>query len=193
MTTDGDDELALLTDIRTILDAVDAYAPEPSALRTDKQIAVTALNTARSLADAGQTAAKAPQVTPVIKGEQLALALRSTDLFPDRRWSEWAHGREIKSHHIIKILREYGVAVKATRLPGAPDSRGVLPAPILTTPSLAMFLSPPRGPLGDKNWPHTLTALKTLKKTSKTKTSHICRLHSRKEAKTPAILRVWRM
>jgi Protein of unknown function (DUF3631) len=118
VTADGDDELALLTDIRTILYAVDAYAPDASALRTDKQIAVTALNTSRSLADAGQTPAKAPRVTPVIKGEQLALALRSTDLFPDRRWSEWAHGREIKSHHIVKILREYGVALKATRLAG---------------------------------------------------------------------------
>jgi hypothetical protein len=98
--TDTDDELALLLDIRTILLAIDALAPEAKELRTDKQIAVKALNTARELADAGQESDKPPKVTPAIGGEQLANALGSPALFPDRRWSEWSHARAIKSHHI---------------------------------------------------------------------------------------------
>ena len=107
----------MLIDTRTSLLAVDAVAPEPKDLRGDKQIVVKALNTARSLADAGQASAKSSKVTPAIGGEQLANALGSTALFPDRRWSEWSHGRPIKSHHIIAIFRDYGIVSKAVRLP----------------------------------------------------------------------------
>ena len=88
VSTDKDDELALLTDIQTILLAVDAIAPDVDELRKDKQIAVKALTTARELADAGQAPAKLPQITLAFGGEQLARALGSTDLLPDRRWSE---------------------------------------------------------------------------------------------------------
>jgi putative DNA primase/helicase len=115
--TDTDDELALLVDIRTILLAIDALAPEAKDLGTDKQIAVKALNTARELADAGKESDKPPKVTPAIGGEQLANALGSPALFPDRKWSEWRHGRAIKSHHIVAVLREYGILSKSVRLP----------------------------------------------------------------------------
>ena len=60
---DKDDEIALLVDVRTILIAIDMYAPEPEQLR-DRQIAVTALEDARRLADAGQESTKPPKVTP---------------------------------------------------------------------------------------------------------------------------------
>jgi hypothetical protein len=115
--TDTDDELALLVDIRAILLAIDALAPEAENLRTDKQIAVKALNTARELADAGKESDKPPKVTPAIGGEQLANALGSPALFPDRGWSEWRHARPIKSHHIVAVLREYGILSKSVRLP----------------------------------------------------------------------------
>ena len=118
VTTDKDDELALLVDIRTTVIAVDALAPDADELGKDKQIAVKALTTARALADAGQAPAKPPRITLAIGGAQLALALGSTDLFPDRRWSEWEHGRPIKSHHIIAVLREYGIELKSVRVPG---------------------------------------------------------------------------
>jgi hypothetical protein len=121
---DGDDELELLADIRAILFAIDAYAPDAQALRTDNQLAVVALNTARSLAEAGQPSAKAPTVTPAIKGDQLATALGTISLFPDRRWSEWAYGKPIRSHHITKILREYGIVPRTTRLSGSQTMRG---------------------------------------------------------------------
>jgi hypothetical protein len=103
-------------DIRTILLAIDALAPEAKDLRTDKQIAVKALNTARELADAGKESDKPPKVTPAIGGEQLANALGLPALFPDRGWSEWRHGRPIKSHHIGAVLREYGILSKSVRL-----------------------------------------------------------------------------
>jgi Protein of unknown function (DUF3631) len=120
---DGDDELELLADIRAILFTIDAYAPDAQALRTDNQLAVVALNTARSLAEAGQPSAKAPTVTPAIKGDQLATALGTISLFPDRRWSEWAYGKPIRSHHITKILREYGIVPRTTRLSGSQTMR----------------------------------------------------------------------
>jgi hypothetical protein len=44
-------------------------------------------------------------------------------LFPDRRWSEWSYGRPIKSHHIVKVLREYRIEPKAVRLP---DNAGLM-------------------------------------------------------------------
>jgi uncharacterized protein DUF3631 len=121
--TDTDDELALLVDTRTILLAIDALAPEAKDLRTDKQIAVKALRVARELADAGKEPDKPPKVTLAIGGEQLANALGSPALFPDRGWSEWRHARPIKSNHIVAILREYGIVSKSVRLP---DNAGFL-------------------------------------------------------------------
>ena len=115
--SDTDDELALLQDSRTILLAIDALAPEAKDLRTDKQIAVKALNTARELADAGKEPDKPPKITPAIGGEQLANALGAPALFPDRGWSEWRHARPIKSHHIVSIFREYEIVPKSVRLP----------------------------------------------------------------------------
>ena len=116
--SERDDELALLADTQTVLLALDEAAPDVDELRKDKQIARNALTAQRARADAGQPSAKPPRITPAIGGEQLANALGATDLFPDRRWSEWAHGRPIKSHHIISVLREYGIVTKSVRAPG---------------------------------------------------------------------------
>jgi hypothetical protein len=115
---DKDDEIALLIDINTILIAIDMYAPEPEQLR-DRQIAITALEDARRLVDAGQASTKPPKVTPAIGGVQLAAALERTHLFPDRKWSEWDRGGPIKSHHLVKILRDYEITQRTVRLPGA--------------------------------------------------------------------------
>jgi Protein of unknown function (DUF3631) len=148
--TDADDELALLMDVRTILLAIDALAPEAKDLRADKQIAVKALMTARSLADAGKEPDKPPKITPVIGGEQLANALGLPALFPDRSWSEWAHGRPIKSHHIVAILREYGILSKTVRFP---DSAGVMwgfSRDALDDAFSRYVPSPPIHPLRDK-------------------------------------------
>jgi hypothetical protein len=147
---DGDDELELLADIRAILFAIDAYAPDAQALRTDNQLAVVALNTARSLAEAGQPSAKAPAVTPAIKGDQLAAALGATSLFPDRRWSEWAYGKPIRSHYITKILREYGIVPKTTRLSGGQFMRGFARADLDDAFARYVSSSPGGAPWGPK-------------------------------------------
>jgi hypothetical protein len=114
---DKDDEIALLIDIHTILIAIDMYAPEPEQLR-DRQIAITALEEARRLADVGQAPAKPPKVTPVISSAQLATALGRTHLFPDRKWPEWDRGKPIQSHHLVKILRDFEITQRTVRLPG---------------------------------------------------------------------------
>ena len=147
---DGDDELELLADIRAILFAIDAYAPEAQALRTDNQLAVVALNTARSLGEAGQPSAKAPAVTPAIKGDQLAAALGATSLFPDRRWSEWEYGKPIRSHHITRILREYGIVPKTTRLSGGQFMRGFARADLEDAFARYVSSSPGGAPWGPK-------------------------------------------
>ena len=49
---------------------------------------------------------------------QLAEALARPHLFPDREWSEWARGKPIKSAHLVKLFREYGIEQKSIRLPG---------------------------------------------------------------------------
>ena len=118
---DKDDELSLLVDVRTILLAMDAYAPDAKALR-ESEIAVTALQEAKTLTDAGEKSAKPPKRTPGVSGLQLANALGRSHLFPDRRWSEWDHNKQIKSHHIIKLFRHYGIEQGTVRLP---DKAGV--------------------------------------------------------------------
>ena len=154
---DGDDELELLADIRAILFAIDAYAPDAQALRTDNQLAVVALNTARSLAEAGQPSAKAPAVTPAIKGDQLAAALGATSLFPDRRWSEWAYGKPIRSHHITKLIREYGIVPKTTRLSGGQFMRGFARADLDDAFARYVSSSPGGAPWGPKLASHRHT------------------------------------
>jgi Protein of unknown function (DUF3631) len=114
---DKDDEIALFIDICTILIAIDMHAPEPEQLR-DKQIAITALEDVRRLADADTRSDKPPKVTPVISGVQLATALERTHLFPDRKWSGWDRGKPIQSHHLVKILRDYEITQRTVRLPG---------------------------------------------------------------------------
>ena len=119
---DRDDELSLLVDVRTILLAIDAYAPDAKALR-EPEIAVTALQTAKTLADADEKSAKPSKRTPGVSGLQLANALGRSHLFEDRRWSDWDHNKPIKSHHIIKLFRHYGIEQGTVRLP---DKAGFL-------------------------------------------------------------------
>jgi hypothetical protein len=169
---DGDDELELLADIRAILFAIDAYAPDAQALRTDNQLSVAALNTARSLAEAGQPSAKAPAVTPAIKGDQLAAALGATSLFPDRRWSEWAYGRAIRSHHITKILREYGIVPKTTRLSGGQFMRGFARADLDDAFARYVSSSPGGAPWGPKLASHRHTIENGEENTKKENVTH---------------------
>ena len=119
---DKDDELALLVDVHTILLAIDAYAPDAKALR-EPEIAVTALQEAKVLADAGQKSVKPPKRTPGVSGVQLVTALGRSHLFPDRSWSDWDHNKPIKSHHVIKLFRHYGIEQGTVRLP---DKAGVM-------------------------------------------------------------------
>jgi hypothetical protein len=119
---DRDDELALFVDVHTILLAIDAYAPDAKALR-EPEIAVTALQEAKRLSDAGQKPIKPSKRTPAVSGVQLVNALGRPHLFPDRSWSDWDHNKPIKSHHIIKLFRHYRIEQGAVRLP---DKAGFL-------------------------------------------------------------------
>jgi hypothetical protein len=180
-----DDELALLVDIRTILLAIDALAPEAKDLRTDKQIAVKALTAARELAGAGKAPDKLPKITSMIGGEQLANALGLPALFPDRGWSEWRHSRPIK-------LRYFGNMEYCPRLSGCrimPGSGGVLAATHSTTPSLVMFLFPPYMLLGAENRLKTLTTLKLLRKTPKRRILTLPSSTTQNSAEIPVFLR----
>jgi hypothetical protein len=78
---DKDEEIALLVDVFTIVLAIDAYAPEVKALR-EPGIAVTAMEAAKTLADADQKPAKPPKVNPVISGRSIGCGARTVPMVP---------------------------------------------------------------------------------------------------------------
>ena len=147
---DKDEEIALLIDVFTIVLAVDAYAPEVKALR-EPGIAVTAMESAKTLADADQKSAKPPKVTPVISGVQLAAALAQSRWFPDRRWSELEPGsKPIKSNYLIKFFRNYKIEQKTVRVPGEAKTLYGFPRAALDD-VVAAYGAPPGGVFGGYN------------------------------------------
>jgi hypothetical protein len=173
---DKDEEIALLVDVFTIVLAIDAHAPEVKALR-EPGIAVTAMEAAKTLADADQKPAKLPKVTPVSSGVQLAAVLAQSRWFPDRRWSELEQGsRPIKSNYLVKFFRNYKIEQKTVRVPGEAKTLYGFPRTALDD-VVAAYGAPPGGVFGGYNLLTHSHILENVKETG----SHT---NSNKSAKT---------
>jgi hypothetical protein len=182
---DKDEEIALLVDVFTIVLAIDAHAPEVKALR-EPGIAVTAMEAAKTLADADQKPAKPPKVTPVISGVQLAAVLAQSRWFPDRRWSELEQGNKpIKSNYLIKFFRNYKIEQKTVRVPG--ETKTLYGFPRLALDDVvAAYGSFPGGVLGGYNLLTHSHIVENVKETSSHTNSHKSAKTASSYAKNPS-------
>jgi hypothetical protein len=104
---ESDVDVELLSDIAQVLDACDALGPTAEQLKTDKHIAVQALEAA-SRSD-GQ---RDPRRVIGLGGEQLTNALAT---FIERRWPAWDKGKPMRPHQLARLLRAYGAVSQPLR------------------------------------------------------------------------------
>jgi Protein of unknown function (DUF3631) len=116
---DSDVDVELLFDISQILDVCDAYAPTAEQLKTDKLIAVQALE-AVSRSEGQDGGNGRPRRVVGLGGEQLTNALAT---FVERKWPTWDKGKPIRPHQLARLLRAYGVVSQPLR-DGATVFRG---------------------------------------------------------------------
>jgi hypothetical protein len=106
---DGDIDTALLSDISQILDACDAFEPTAEQLKSNKQIAVEALEAFRHGEDLGNH----PSHHIVgLGGEQITNALST---LVERKWSTWDKGKPMRPHQLARLLGAYGVRSQSLR------------------------------------------------------------------------------
>jgi hypothetical protein len=95
---DGDIDTALLSDINQILDACDAFERTAEQLKSNKQIAVEALEAFRHGEDHGNH----PSHHIVgLGGEQITNALST---LVERKWSTWDKGKPMRPHQLASGL-----------------------------------------------------------------------------------------
>jgi hypothetical protein len=108
---DGDVDAALLCDISQILDACDAFAPTAEQLRTNKQIAVEALQ-AFGYGEDQVDDRREPRRVVGLGGEQLTNALAT---FVERKWPAWDKGKPMRPHQLAKLLGAYEIKSQTLR------------------------------------------------------------------------------
>jgi putative DNA primase/helicase len=115
---DSDVEIELLSDIAQILNACDTFAPTAEQLKSNKSIAVEALEAVGR--GGGQDGAHPPRRIVGLGGEQLTNALAT---FVERRWQTWDKGKPMRPHQLARLLRAYGAISQSLR-DGATVFRG---------------------------------------------------------------------
>jgi Protein of unknown function (DUF3631)/Toprim domain len=106
---DSDIDAELLSDIGQILAACDAFAPTAEQLKSDKHIAVEALE---ALSRDDEQLKSQPRRIVGLGAEQLTNALTT---FVESKWPAWDKGKPMRPHQLARILRAYGVISQPLR------------------------------------------------------------------------------
>ena len=107
-------DVELLTDIARILAACDALGPTGEQMKSDKHIAVQALEAFKPEDDDDLVRRNhvKPRRIAGIGSEQIINALVT---FVERRWPAWDKGKPIRPHQLARLLRAYGVISQPLR------------------------------------------------------------------------------
>lgn len=114
---DNSVDVELLTDIDQILAACDAFGPTGEQMKSDKHIAVQALEAFKpeddDLLRRGKVEPRRESRRVVgLGGEQITNALAT---MVERRWPAWDKGKPMRPNQLAKLLRAYGVVSQPLR------------------------------------------------------------------------------